>query len=123
MVKFLRCELCGNIAEHIKDSGVKMVCCGQDMTVLEAKTADATTEKHVPFIEVKDDGLYATVGSTLHPMEEKHYIEWIAFVDETTVKRVNLKPGDEPVAKTDKDFKGDVYEYCNLHGLWKNTVK
>ena len=123
MIKFFRCVHCGNIVEMIKDSGVNIQCCGEDMRLLVPGEIDASKEKHVPYIEIIDDKLVARIGEIPHPMEEKHYIEWIAFVNDGIVKRVKLKPGDEPSARYCKNFKGEVYEYCNIHGLWKAEVK
>lgn len=123
MVKFFICNHCGNIIEMVRDRGVKVECCGEPMQLLVPGTSDGAKEKHVPFVEVADEKLAAKIGEVPHPMEEKHYIEWIAFVNEDIVKRVNLKPGEEAIAYHNKNFKGEVYEYCNLHGLWKTEVK
>ena len=119
-VKFLRCEVCGNIVGHIKDSGAPLTCCGQHMTVLKANSTDAAQEKHVPVAKKSGDKLNVTVGSVLHPMLNEHFIEWIAVVTDNTVQRFVLAPGEDPkaVAYLYAD-KGEVYEYCNLHGLWK----
>lgn len=116
-----KCEECGNIVEVVHAAGGALICCGNEMVKLEEKTADKTTEKHVPMIEAVDGGYKVTVGSTLHPMLENHYIEWIQLVTEKQVLVQYLKPGEEPVAvfKTD-DQPLYAREYCNLHGLWKS---
>ena len=121
MLEIYKCELCGNMTEVHHESGGTMVCCGQDMTHLEEKTADQTTEKHVPLIEAVEGGYKVTVGSTLHPMLETHYIEWVQLVTEKQVLKQFLKPGDEPTAvfKT-ADKALYAREYCNLHSLWKS---
>ncbi len=113
-----KCEACGNIVEVLHGAGGELVCCGSPMACLEEKTADATTEKHVPVLE----GSKVKVGSVPHPMAEDHYIEWIEVVcpDGGGVCRTYLKPGDAPEA----DFscctgKVVLREYCNKHGLWK----
>lgn len=124
MAKFngvYKCELCGNIVQTNHEGPGVLVCCGQDMTLLEEKSADSTTEKHVPVIEKIDGGYKVTVGSTLHPMTEEHYIEWIELLAGAEVLKVFLKPGQEPVAV----FKTDASEvsarsYCNLHSFWKS---
>ncbi len=122
-VAFYKCEKCGNIVELIKNSGQPVVCCGQDMTKLEAQTADATTEKHVPVATREGDKINVVVGSTAHPMLDAHYIEWIVLVTDDGIERINLSPGDEPKAVfCDREGSVDVYEYCNLHGLWKSTL-
>lgn len=119
-----KCEVCGNIVEMYHVGGGVLVCCGQDMTLLEEKTADMTTEKHVPVIEKIDGGYKVTVGSTLHPMEEKHFIQWIELItDEDEFLTAYLKPGQEPSAVfMTAAEKVTAREYCNLHGLWKNEA-
>ena len=61
------------------------------------------------------------VGSVDHPMEEKHFSQWIYVVTEDGVIARCLNPGDAPRAEIilggQKPI--EVYEYCNLHGLWK----
>jgi superoxide reductase len=119
-----KCELCGNIVEMYEAGGGTLVCCGEDMILLDEKSADMTTEKHVPMIEKIVGGYKVTVGSTLHPMDEKHYIQWIELItDENEVLTAYLKPGQVPSAvfKTTSK-KVTAREYCNLHGLWKNEA-
>ncbi len=98
------------------------ICKGPGMEVLEAKTADSATEKHVPVLTEIENGVKVTVGSTLHPMTEEHSIEWIEVINGDYVNRKYLNPGDEPVAefyvKSQKDLV--VREYCNVHGLWES---
>lgn len=119
-----KCEICGNIVEMYFSGGAPLVCCGQEMTLLEEKTADMTTEKHVPMIEKVVGGFKVTVGSTLHPMVENHYIQWIELItDEDEVLTAYLKPGQEPSAVFKTSSKTvKVREYCNLHGLWMNEA-
>lgn len=120
-LEMYKCEHCGNVVEIFHGSSVVPVCCGEEMKLLEEKTADMTTEKHVPVIEEIDGGYKVTVGSTLHPMTEEHYIEWIELISGDEVLRQHLNPGEEPVAIFKTDAKKVVArEYCNLHGLWKN---
>lgn len=91
------------------------------MTHLVAGSVDAAQEKHVPCIQKIDNHLEVQVGSVIHPMEEKHYIEWIALVDDKGVDIRYLKPGEEPKAHFETGDNGEVYAYCNLHGLWKES--
>jgi superoxide reductase len=115
-----KCEMCGNIVEVLHGGVGKLVCCGQEMKVFEEKTADSSTEKHVPVIEKIDGGYKVVVGSTPHPMEEKHFIEWIQLISGDASVRAFLKPGDAPEAVFKCDFKDvSAREYCNVHGLWK----
>lgn len=116
-----KCEICWNIVEVLHAGVGQLVCCGQPMKRLEEKTEEQGKEKHVPVLERTDKGIKVKVGSIPHPMEEKHYIEWIEVVTDTGVLRKFLKPGDAPEAefKTD-DAIVQVREYCILHGLWRS---
>lgn len=121
MKKFLRCEVCGNLVGVIEDSGVPMMCCGKPMTALEANTTDAAGEKHVPVVEQDGDKLKVKVGEVAHPMTPEHLIEWIYVEFEDGGYRAVLTPEDAPEAEFCINGKKPlaVYEYCNLHGLWK----
>ena len=116
-----KCELCGNIIEVLHAGVGELVCCGQPMIHMAENSVDAAKEKHVPVINVQGDTVTVSVGSVPHPMEDKHYIEWIQVIaDGGRVYRKFLKPGEPPEAV----FKIDsgmvvAREYCNLHGLWK----
>ncbi len=115
-----KCEVCGNIVQVLHVGGGQLVCCNQPMNLLQANTEDAAQEKHVPVIEKTADGFKVSVGSTLHPMEEKHYIEWIELIADGVTYRKLLAPGDTPVAEFCVDAtQVTAQEYCNLHGLWK----
>jgi superoxide reductase len=116
-----KCEICGNIVEVLHTGRGTLVCCGQEMNLMREQTADQATEKHVPVIEKIPSGIKAVVGSTLHPMEEKHYIEWIEIITKGGTSRKFLKPGDKPESLF-KDVEGleKIREYCNIHGLWEN---
>ncbi len=115
-----KCELCGNIVEVLHAGAGELVCCGQPMTCLKENTVDAAKEKHVPVIEKIDGGVKVTVGSVAHPMEEKHYIEWIEIIADGKAYRQFLEPGQAPEATFMVDA-ADITarEYCNLHGHWK----
>ncbi len=121
--KFYRCEICGNLVDLIIEGDGELVCCGEPMKLLEAKTADATTEKHVPVCTRDGMKLHVAVGSVAHPMVEAHYIQWICVEQANSTQRAALKPGQAPEADfVIKDGPAIVYEYCNMHGLWKNDV-
>ncbi len=115
-----KCDICGNIVEVLHTGVGELVCCGQPMKLLEEKTEDQGKEKHVPVVEKTDKGVKVNVGSDPHPMEEKHYIEWIEIIADGKVCRKRLKPGDKPEAvfETEAD-KVVARELCNVHGLWK----
>lgn len=115
-----KCKICGNIVEVLHGAAGVLVCCGQPMELLVENTADSTKEKHVPLIERIDGGYKVTVGSTLHPMEEKHYIEWIELIADGKAYRQFLKPGEAPSAVFHVAAETvTAREYCNIHGLWK----
>ncbi len=115
-----KCDTCGNIVLIMHGGGGELVCCGQPMQLFTANTVDAAKEKHVPVIEKISGGYKVKVGDVAHPMEEKHYIEWIELIDGDRSYFQFLKPGDTPEAnfKVDAD-KVAARAYCNLHGLWK----
>jgi len=115
-----KCEVCGNIVEVLHGGGGELVCCGEPMKLMVENTVDAAKEKHVPVIEKVPGGVKVLVGSVAHPMEEKHYIEWIEILADGKAYRQYLSPGDAPEATFAVEA-ADVTarEYCNLHGLWK----
>ncbi len=116
-----RCNVCGNIVEVLHAGVGTLVCCGQPMELLTEKTEDAGLEKHVPVIEKTETGYLVKVGSIPHPMEEKHYIEWIELVTDGKLCRKFLKPDEKPEALFEvKAEKVWAREYCNIHGLWKS---
>ena len=90
--------------------------------LIKVNSVDASVEKHVPFCEIKDDKVYVTVGEVVHPMEEDHYIEWIAMVKGNKIVKYLLKPNDEPKAIFDYEKDSTIYAYCNKHGLWKKEI-
>ncbi len=121
-MKFFKCSHCGNIIAYVSPSGVPVVCCGDEVTEIVPNTSDGAGEKHVPVIKQEGNLVTVSVGSVTHPMQEKHYIQWISLQTEQGNQRKALTPDQEPVA-TFALAPGDkvvaAYEYCNLHGLWK----
>ena len=119
-LQIYKCDICGNIVEVLNGGVGELVCCGQPMGLLDEKTADAATEKHVPVIEKIDGGYKVTVGSISHPMVEKHYIEWIELLADGKAYRQFLSPGDAPEAQFCVEADSPAArEHCNVHGLWK----
>jgi len=119
-LQIYKCEVCGNIVEVLHGGKGELVCCGQPMKLFKENTVDAAREKHVPEVEKTSDGLKVKVGSVSHPMEEKHYIEWIEVIADGKAYREFLNPGDisEATFKIEAE-EVTAREYCNLHGLWK----
>jgi superoxide reductase len=119
-LEIYKCEKCGNIVEVLHEGAGELVCCGQPMKLMTENTVDASKEKHVPVIEKSGNSITVKVGSVDHPMEEKHYIEWIQIIVDGKSYRQFLNPGEAP--KATFDISGTTVfarEYCNLHGLWK----
>ena len=122
--KFFICKHCGNMIGLINDEGVPMICCGEKMTELFPNTVEASTEKHLPDVQVSGDSICVQVGSAPHPMEEGHHITFVYVETECGGQRKCLKMGSEP--KLSFSFVDDkpvaVFAYCNLHGLWKTVL-
>lgn len=116
-----KCEKCGNIVEVTHGAGGVMVCCNENMKLMNENSTDAAVEKHVPVVEKTDGGYRVFVGSAEHPMVDDHYIEWIEILTETEVYRKFLSPNEKPEAFFKLD--GEIVKaraYCNLHGLWRS---
>lgn len=115
-----RCKICGNILEVLHAGAGELVCCGEPTELLKEKREDTGNEKHVPVIEKTEKGIKVKVGSIPHPMEEKHYIEWIEILADGISYRKFLKPGEKPEAEFEiKAEKIEAREYCSIHGLWR----
>lgn len=120
LLQVYKCPLCGNMVEVVHAGQGELVCCGQPMKLMTENTVDAAKEKHVPVIEKVAGGVKVKVGSVPHPMEEKHFIEWIELTADGKVYRQFLKPGQAPEAVFLIEARSvSAREYCNLHGLWK----
>jgi superoxide reductase len=115
-----KCEVCGNIVEVLHGEAGELVCCGQPMKLMKENTTDAAKEKHVPVVKKVVGGIKVKIGSVAHPMEEKHYIEWIEIIADGKAYRQFLAPGQAPEAIFPVESANiTAREYCNLHGLWK----
>ena len=115
------CEICGNVIEVLHGGDGELVCCEKPMKLFVENTVDASKEKHVPVIEKIDGGYKVRVGSVVHPMEEKHYIEWIELIADGKAYRQFLKPGEVPEAIFKIEASAvTARELCNIHGLWRN---
>lgn len=123
-MKFYKCMKCGKVFAMLKGSKCPTMCCDSEMTLLKAGTTDAAVEKHVPVVAVSGSKVEVTVGSVFHPMEEKHFIEWIALETSSGFQLKDLKPGQEPkavFALADGESVVKAYAYCNLHSLWASN--
>lgn len=126
-----RCSVCGNVIEVLWAGGGQLVCCGQPMILMEAKAKDEGQEKHLPVViklEAKvcrgGDGYIVKVGAIPHPMEEKHYIEWVEIITADGKRgKKYLQPGDKPEVEFHFRAKAVAFRaYCNIHGLWQLTL-
>jgi len=119
-----KCNVCGNIVEVVHEGAEALVCCGQPMQLLVEKSEEEGNEKHLPVVEKTNGGIKVKVGSVQHPMEEKHYIEWIEVVTRDGSLKKFLNPGDIPEALFNVDYNDVLYarEHCSIHGLWKNEL-
>jgi superoxide reductase len=119
-LEIYKCAQCGNIVEVLHGGVGQLVCCDEPMELLDEKTADAATEKHVPVIEKIDAGYNIKVGSVPHPMLDEHYIQWIELLADGKAYRQFLEPGNEPKAVFNVEADSvSAREHCNIHGLWK----
>ncbi|MBE9522964.1 MAG: desulfoferrodoxin [Proteobacteria bacterium] len=115
-----KCDKCGNIVEVLHGGKGDLVCCDKPMKLFVENTVDAAKEKHVPVVEKIADGFKVKVGEVAHPMEEKHYIEWIEVIADGKAYRQFLNPGEAPEATFMIEAEQvTAREFCNLHGLWK----
>lgn len=123
--KYFRCSRCGNIVASVHESGVPVMCCGEKMAEIIPGTTEASVEKHLPVIVVRENIVEVSVGSVEHPMTPEHYIEWISISTKEGNQRKALLPTDKPFARfalTQGDEVLSAYAYCNLHSLWKTDL-
>jgi len=119
---FYHCEVCGHVVMVAVPGAATLVCCGQKMAKLEANTKDASKEKHVPVIVPNGDKTTIKIGSVPHPMTEEHHIEFIQIVrkdGKTGMSKLSATGAPEATFNMKAEEIAAVYEYCNIHGLWK----
>ena len=121
-IQFYFCKHCGNVIAMIKDNGVPIKCCGENMQEIIPGTSDGAQEKHVPVYNVNGETVTVSVGATEHPMTDEHYIEWVCIETLDGFQFKNLTPRVSPhisfnISKGDKVK--SVYAFCNQHSLWK----
>ena len=123
-IRFLICKKCGNLVGMIHDSGIPIICCGEEMSELIPGSIDASLEKHVPVIKINGNEVTVEIGSDAHPMMPEHYIQWVYLQTAKGGQRKCLQPGDAPktVFNLIDDKPVAAYAYCNIHGLWKSEV-
>lgn len=119
-MKIVKCDSCKAVFEVVLEPEQGLP---EGLREVKAGSVDGALEKHVPVVEQEGHKLIVKVGSVAHPMLDEHYVQaiWVEFEDGTYEKKT-LNPGMEPQVKfCMKGYTGKVtvYEYCNLHGLWK----
>jgi len=123
--KFYYCKSCGNLIVKLVDSGVDPYCCGREMIDLTPNTTDGDGEKHLPVVTFPVEGLVKVeVGSVPHPMSRQHYIQMVMLQTESGFQVRWLKPEGNPSALfyVGEDKPTAVYEFCNIHGLWRTEL-
>lgn len=120
-MNFYKCDTSNRVMiKLLKEEGVNDNC-GK---LLIANSVEAAVEKHVPVVTFNNDVIEVEVGSMEHPMLEEHFIEWILLETSKGMQIKYLNPNDKPraefILRDDKAIA--VYEYCNIHGLWKKEL-
>ncbi len=127
-VKFLMCKKCGSTLTFLTGDGDNIHCCGEKMVELHATDTEGSGEKHKPKVSRHEGAVRVDVGEVSHPMEDKHFIEWIYLHTRRGGQFARLKASEEPRATfgVSGEVPGDepiaVYAYCNQHGLWKTDL-
>lgn len=120
---FYKCPICNNLIGLIQGDASHITCCGKPMELLVANSSEGATEKHIPVYKKDGDEIVVRVGEVNHPMDEDHYIMWVAVVSDNQTTRVRFYPHQEPVARFKYIPNSVIYAYCNKHGLWKSNVE
>lgn len=113
--KFYVCPVCGNAIHTLGNAVVS--CCGITLPSLVAEEADA---EHTLTIEAVEDEHFLTIH---HPMTKQHFISFVAFVTSDRIQMVKFYPESEAQTRLQLRGIGDVYYYCNRHGLFKIRQK
>ena len=112
--KFYVCPVCGNV---IHSTGETVACCcGITLPALEAEEAD---EEHALTVENVEDEYFVSVR---HEMTKEHYISFIAWVTGDRLQLVRLYPEGNAEARLQRRGRGELYFYCNRHGLFKQKI-
>ena len=124
MAKFYKCKKCDNLFVKVLEGPCTPQCCGEPCDELVAGSVDAAAEKHVPAVTREGGKIIAKVGEVAHPMLDAHSIQFIALEAGDRLEIKKLHPGEAPEAEfaCDGAESVTVYEYCNLHGLWKAEI-
>ncbi len=112
--KFYVCPVCGNV---IRSTGEAVIsCCGIALPPLEPEAGDPA---HHIRLSIVEDEYFVTLD---HPMNKEHYISFLAAVSDHGVQFVKLYPEGNAEARFKIDRVGQLYAYCNRHGLFQLRV-
>ncbi len=112
--KFYVCPVCNNIIRTVGDAVIS--CCG---ITLPPQTAEETDQNHKVIIDRVEDEHFVTIE---HDMTKQHYISFVAFVTGDRVQLVKFYPEGNAETRLSLRGKGDLYIYCNKHGLMKQKI-
>ncbi|MBQ7962858.1 MAG: helix-turn-helix domain-containing protein [Clostridia bacterium] len=112
--KFYVCPLCGNIIRTVGDAVIS--CCGIVLPPLEAEKPD---ENHKITIEKVEDEHFITIN---HDMTKEHHISFVAYLTTDRVQFAKFYPEGNADTRMQLRGRGDLYIYCNRHGLIKTKV-
>ena len=116
-----RCDICGNMVNLMAVGRGDLVCCQKPMRLLVEQHKEAGKEKHVPVVERTEHGIRVRIGSIPHPMEDRHFIEWIEVRNGPLALLRMLKPDEPPEGEFPlRETNVKVRCYCTMHGLWAN---
>ncbi|MCD4811842.1 desulfoferrodoxin [bacterium] len=118
-----KCGICGNVVEILHEGSDTLVCCKKPMRLLQEQNDEHGLEKHVPIVKQNGQTVIVTVGSTTHPMEDSHYIEWVELIVDGEILRKHFTPTDKAEVKfliTRPSLEIRARAYCNVHGLWRS---
>lgn len=109
-IKFYVCKNCANVITSTSEAEIS--CCGRKLEALIAKPEDETHK--ITVTDIENDN-YITIK---HEMSKTHYISFISYVSCDRVLLVKLYPQQNVELRIPKMYTGELYAYCNEHGLW-----
>lgn len=116
-----QCDICGNLVCLVKKGKGELVCCGEKMIYMKAKTGDPSSEKHIPVFDKKGGHILVKVGTHPHPMVKSHFVGFIDAEFNDFMVRKELGPGEKPelVINTDESPLA-LRSYCLIHGVFQS---
>ena len=91
-------------------------CCGITLPPLTAENTDSEHEIQINRVE---DEHFISVN---HDMSKSHYISFAAFVTSDRVQLVKFYPEGNAETRFQLRGRGELYFYCNRHGLMKKKI-